>query len=101
MLESRTRHQYEAVESGVLADTVDMWIGFSIGIAFIVVGIAWIAFLGKLSIRRYHGTRRLYRGLGGLLVGDAVWPPKYDSLAVVVQSALMLGLGVAILFGGP
>lgn len=71
----------------------------SIGVLFIVAGAVWFAFLGKLSIRRYHGKRRIYRGVWGLLAGYAVWPRKYDTLAIILQSVLLLGFGAAILVG--
>jgi hypothetical protein len=74
-----------------------MWLGLLAGMAMIGTGIAWLAFLGRLSIRRYHGNRRLYRGLNGFLAGFAVWPAKYDTLAIIVQSGLLLGFGFMIL----
>lgn len=67
------------------------------GITFILLGIASQLGLGKLSITRYHGKRRVFKGIGGLLAGYAIWPAKYDSLAVALSSASMVLLGVAVL----
>jgi hypothetical protein len=66
------------------------------GILFVIAALLWWGFLGKLTIMRYHGKRWFPRRLG-FLGGFAWWPPKYDSLAVLLQGALLAGAGVVII----
>ena len=68
----------------------------AIGIIFIALGLVWLKF-GMLGIRRYHGRSRLGRWTSAL-GGFAVWPQRYDRLAVVVQGLLLIGIGIGIAF---
>ncbi len=42
------------------------------GVLFIILGVVWVAFLGKLSLHRYHGKSRLGRWFA-FMGGDAFW----------------------------